>query len=123
MKMQVTKEFQIQLGLRIRQARKAVSLTQEQLADKLDVNKKHISNIERGKNCPSLSLILGICDICKVSSDQLLFGVKDDATIPFLIQRACRLPKHQLDLYLQHTSLFLATLSEAHSEFHNDPAK
>lgn len=110
--MQMTKEFRIQLGLRIREARKKAGLTQEQLADQLEVNKKHVSNMECGKSSPSLSALISICQICEVSSDLLLFGMADDQEIPFLVQRACQLPEHQLDLYMQYTNLFFTTLSE-----------
>lgn len=111
-KMQMTKEFRIQLGLRIREARKKAGLTQEQLAEQLEMNKKHISNMECGKSSPSLPALIRICQICEVSSDLLLFGMVDDQKIPFLIQRACQLPERQLDLFIQYTNLFFTTLSE-----------
>jgi len=42
------------LGARIREIRKARGLTQEQLAEIIDVEQKHVSRIESGKNYPSI---------------------------------------------------------------------
>ena len=44
-------------GLRIKELRRKRKLTQEQLAELVNVDIKHISCIERGKNFPSSDLI------------------------------------------------------------------
>jgi len=49
--MENTKEL---LGAQIREIRKARGLTQEQLAEMIDVEQKHVSRIESGKNYPSI---------------------------------------------------------------------
>jgi len=45
------------LGARIKEIRKARGLTQEQLAEMIDVEQKHVSRIESGKNFPSIDLL------------------------------------------------------------------
>lgn len=42
------------LGNRIREIRKAKGLTQEQLAELVDIEQKHVSRIELGKNAPTV---------------------------------------------------------------------
>lgn len=42
------------IGARIKELRKARRLSQEQLSEKVDINPKHLSRIEVGKNYPSL---------------------------------------------------------------------
>jgi transcriptional regulator with XRE-family HTH domain len=49
--MKNTKEL---LGARIREIRKAHGLTQEQLAEMVDIEQKHVSRIELGKNYPTI---------------------------------------------------------------------
>lgn len=49
--MKNTKEL---LGARIREIRKARGLTQEQLAEMVDIEQKHVSRIELGKNYPTI---------------------------------------------------------------------
>lgn len=50
-RMENTKEL---LGARIKEIRKARGLTQEQLAEMIDVEQKHVSRIESGKNFPTI---------------------------------------------------------------------
>ena len=42
------------LGTRIKEIRKARGLTQEKLAEMIDVEQKHVSRIESGKNFPTI---------------------------------------------------------------------
>ncbi len=49
--MKNTKEL---LGARIKEIRKARGLTQEQLAEMVDIEQKHVSRIESGKNYPTI---------------------------------------------------------------------
>ena len=54
--MRSTKEL---LGARIREVRKGAKLSQEQLAEKVDVDPRYISRIELGKCFPSLETLEG----------------------------------------------------------------
>jgi len=54
------------LGARIREIRKARGLTQEQLAEMIDVEQKHVSRIESGKNYPSIELLKKMAAALKV---------------------------------------------------------
>ncbi|MDD2337377.1 MAG: helix-turn-helix transcriptional regulator [Geobacteraceae bacterium] len=54
------------LGARIREIRKARGLTQEQLAEMIDVEQKHVSRIESGKNYPSIDLLEKMAAALKV---------------------------------------------------------
>ena len=49
--MKTTKEL---LGERIRELRKSRGLTQEQLAELIDVEQKHVSRLELGKSFPTI---------------------------------------------------------------------
>ncbi|MBR0414596.1 MAG: helix-turn-helix transcriptional regulator [Clostridia bacterium] len=62
------------MGARIVQRRKELSLTQKQLAHILNVSNNHLSNIENGKAGPSLDLFISICKELEISSDFLLFN-------------------------------------------------
>lgn len=62
------------IGARIREARVISGMTQEQLAEKVDVNTTYISDIERGAKFPSLTLFIKIVDALGISSDFILRG-------------------------------------------------
>lgn len=60
------------LGSRIKEVRKRIGLTQEQLAERADLSTTHISNIENGNAIPSLQAFVNIVNALSVSSDALL---------------------------------------------------
>lgn len=62
----------VALGKRIRQKRKGKKLTQEVLAEKVDVGTTHISHIETGYTKLSLKTFISIANALDVSADELL---------------------------------------------------
>lgn len=57
---------------RIKELRLERQMSQQDLANKLDVNKQTISQYERGVREPSFEMLLSLCDIFNVSTDYLL---------------------------------------------------
>lgn len=62
----------ITIGRKIKSRRKAVGITQETIADILDVNASHICNIECGRAHPSLTVLVKIANILQCSVDCFL---------------------------------------------------
>lgn len=62
-------------GKRIQQLRKERELTQEQLAEKLNVSQNTIAKIESGLRRPSIDFLLEISEFFNVSTNYLVFGV------------------------------------------------
>jgi len=67
---------QIKIGKFIAKSRKDSKLTQSDLADKLGVTEKSISNWENGRNMPDLSLFNPICNILNITINELMSGEK-----------------------------------------------
>ena len=67
------------IGERLKKARVAKKLTQEQLAEKLDVSVAFLSKVERGKLRINLSRITEICDLLNVSLIYILTGTVSNA--------------------------------------------
>lgn len=61
-----------EIGNRIRKFRKESGLTQEQLAEKINVSKSRVSNWEQGINRPDADIISNICRALNVSPSDLL---------------------------------------------------
>ena len=59
-------------GEQIKQQRKALDMSQEEVAKRLFVTRQTISNWENGKNYPDLSMLVKISDVYQVSIDSLL---------------------------------------------------
>ena len=62
-------------GKRIQQLRKERELTQEQLAEKLNVSQNTIAKIESGLRRPSIDFLIEISEFFNVSTNYLVFGV------------------------------------------------
>ena len=62
------------IGVRIVERRKELKLTQEQIAERMNVSIQMISNIERGNKAIKIDNLLKLCDILKTSTDYILTG-------------------------------------------------
>ncbi|API88331.1 transcriptional regulator [Marinilactibacillus sp. 15R] len=62
---------------RVKIARVQVNLTQQQLAEKVNVTRQTISLIEKGKYNPSLNLCLKICYAVNKTLDELFWKERD----------------------------------------------
>ena len=67
---------QEKIGHFISELRKAKNMTQEELAEKLNVNVKTISRWENGKNMPEHTLIIEICKLFGISTNEFYNGTK-----------------------------------------------
>jgi transcriptional regulator with XRE-family HTH domain len=62
------------LGIRLLTTRKTLKVTQQELAEKLNVSPQHISLIEQEKVAPSLGLLAGLAKELGVTTDFLISG-------------------------------------------------
>lgn len=67
----------VEVGARIRAARKHAQLTQIELSEKLRIEQSTLSKLELGKSDPRSSAIATIAEACGVTTDWLLFGRGD----------------------------------------------
>jgi len=67
---------QEKIGKFIAENRKAKRITQSELAEKLGVTDRAVSNWENGKNMPDLSLFKPLCDILGITINELMSGEK-----------------------------------------------
>lgn len=61
-----------QIGIRIKRYRQKAHLTQEMLADKIDVATSTIAHAESGTSKPSLPLLIKIVNALNITLDQLV---------------------------------------------------
>ncbi len=67
---------QEKIGKFIASVRKEQNLTQEQLAEKLGITSKAVSKWECGKGLPDASIMMELCEILKITVNDLLSGEK-----------------------------------------------
>ena len=68
----------VKIGEFIAGQRKAQKLTQMELAEKLNVTDRAVSKWECGRSMPDSSIMLKLCEILKISVNELLTGEKLD---------------------------------------------
>ena len=64
------------LAVRIANARREISLTQKELAEKVGVSAQAVSKWERGVSCPDISILDELARALRLSLGELL-GVED----------------------------------------------
>lgn len=67
-------DYKHDMGLRIKQTRKALKLTQEEMAEQLDISVKHFSEVERGLAGLSIENLIKLSNILGVSIDYIVKG-------------------------------------------------
>lgn len=91
------------VGARIKAARERAKMTQEDLADALDMSPTHISVIERGVKTPKLETLVRIANTLRVSTDMLLQDVAtyaNDGIASELTIAISKLPRHEQERIL-----------------------
>lgn len=62
------------MGNRIREARKAKRMTQEQLAEAAEISVAFVGHIERGTRVPSVKTLYAICQALHKTMDSMAAG-------------------------------------------------
>ena len=73
-----------EIGMRIAELRRAHKLTQEALAEKLNVTAKYISHVERGCSSLSVKSLVELSRIFDCGIDYIIFGASMDRTSALL---------------------------------------
>lgn len=60
------------IGKRVREQRKAQGISQEKLAEKVNISPPHMSNIENGKTKFSMQVLIDIANVLDTTPDVLL---------------------------------------------------
>ena len=66
------------MGRRIREKRNEVKITQEKLAEMIDISPSHIGEIERGTSVCSLEVLVNIATALDLNLDTLVKGINDE---------------------------------------------
>ena len=69
----------VKIGKYIAGKRKALGMTQKQLAEKLNMSDKSVSKLERGSCLPDVSVYMELCEILGISINEFLAGEDIDA--------------------------------------------
>lgn len=98
-----------QIGHRISMRRKALHLTQDNVAEYLDCSNNTVSSIETGKQNITISSLIKLCELLNTTPNDLLLGNMHPDDVPKDIMDTLRLcTKEQVELIRKITELIYA---------------
>ena len=109
--MREKKEINIQIGEQVKLAREHAKLTQEMLAEKIEVSPQYISDLERGVVGISLPTLKKVCVTLGVASDQILFGAKQEDRGMVLANTCNSLNQEQFSILLEIVNCYVKAIN------------
>ena len=91
-------EFLKDMGQRIMFRRKALRLTQEELAEKLGVSTQMISNLELGKKAIRPENLARVCDVLGLSANFVLTGTNTKTAVDAVAEKLVQLTAEELQM-------------------------
>lgn len=91
-------EFLKTMGQRIMSRRKALKLTQEELAEKIGVSTQMISNLELGKKAIRPENLAKVCDVLGLSADFVLTGSNASTAVDMIADKLLCLTEKELQM-------------------------
>lgn len=101
------KELNLLIGARIKLARERVRMTQERLAERIDVTPQFVSDVERGVVGVSVLTLKRICLALGISSDAILFDEEQEAVLAVPAERFGRLTAAQLASLIEIVNIYI----------------
>ena len=101
-----------QIGQRIRKHRERSRLSQEQLAERIDVSSQTISTAETGKKRLRVENIIKICEVLEISPDYLLLGEISPQDLIILSEKLSQLTPGQYRHLENIIDSYISALSE-----------
>lgn len=81
------------IGKRIQKRRKQQGLTQEFLAERMNVSIQMVSNLERGNKAIRIDNLIKLSQILEISTDYILVGKETTEDVQSLTARIAKLPE------------------------------
>lgn len=75
--MNIEKDYNLMVGLRIREIRESMHLSREKFSEKCDISSSFLADVERGKKSLTAKTIYKICSACSISADYIVLGHKE----------------------------------------------
>lgn len=101
-----------EIGDRIRQRRKQLGLTQEDLSNKTDITAQTISNAELGLKGMRPDTIIRVCAALEISTDYLLLGKVGDTDKSLFSDRLATLTPSQMKHLIDIVDSYLAAIQD-----------
>ena len=97
-----------EIGKRISQTRRMRGITQEKLAEELDITTKHMSSVERGVSSLSLEKLIELGSYFDCTLDYLILGTESNMNVlpPSVLSILNSNNEHEINLLLEYLYLY-----------------
>ena len=92
-KMLPDKDYNLTVGLRIREVREVLNLTREQFSEKCDISTSFLTAVESGKKAVTSKTLYKICTAFNISADYLIRGNGHDFHNAMIIEMVSSMDK------------------------------
>ncbi|WP_373212923.1 helix-turn-helix domain-containing protein [Ruminococcus sp. 5_1_39BFAA] len=75
--MELDKDYNLTVGLRIREVREVLNMTREEFSEKCDISSSFLAAVENGKKAVTSKTLYKICTVFNISADYIIRGNKD----------------------------------------------
>lgn len=72
--MEVEKDYNLSVGLRIRSLRENLNMTRDKFSELCDISESFLTAVENGNKGITTKTLYKICKSCNISSDYIVFG-------------------------------------------------
>lgn len=90
--------FLVEMGSRIAGRRKQLRLTQERLAEMMDVSLQTVSCIELGKKAIRPENLVKLCNALDTTADYVLYGRRDESQMSELVTKLSELAPEEYEI-------------------------
>ena len=91
----MNKEYNVLVGMRIRQTRELLSLSREKFSEKCGISNSFLADIERGKKGLSSETLYKICTGANISPTYIILGTETSSDVSAVVELLNRLePKY-----------------------------
>ncbi len=111
--MEIAKDFNLTVGLRIREIREAMQLTREQFSELCNISDSFLAAVESGKKSITSKTIYKICSGANVSADYLIFGNQNGFECDTVIEILNQMTPSERDSAVRILTEFFLAISHA----------
>ncbi len=100
------------MGFRISTQRRKLKMTQEELAEQVNVSVKHISAIETGRTKANIELLYNIAEKLGVTIDYFTFGIVKKSTFEEIEEYLRECSEDEIEMI----TIMIKAIAESHHE-------
>jgi transcriptional regulator with XRE-family HTH domain len=111
--MEVNKDFNLTVGLRIREVREALSMTREQFSELCGISDSFLAAVENGKKSITTKTLYKICSSASISADYIVLGKEQGFETDMILELLNSLPSRQRDYAIRILKDFTLAVKSA----------